>query len=1057
MPATTPQSESLQRLASLAKRFGCPELVPLTLPTSVPAQIQYLDILPTKELAEGVPLPQAVAEFQGRPVIYFLDGTSTAYKREDIQNLQQRLANRGEHAVLAESRPGQLTLYPLNLDRAELQKGGWEVIAATHPEAPFLFQGLACGTKVIKGGTEAADPVFVEIHRLMTEASRALAGEQGEGPLDGLTVLSMTGRALFFRFLMDRSIVRPEDLPVIYPKLRCGSLRQAFSTAQYAAHTSAWLDETFNGDLLPLVDGLSAKTPRHERRRLYQEAYETAAAATQGAVFLHLEAILCGYDSVALGRVQRTFAVDWDDLNFRHVPVGVLSQVYESFSHQWDAGAAKDNSVHYTPKLLAKLVVEQTMEGLAEPHRARVLDAACGAGVFLVLTFRELVRRRWERENRRPGTRVIHQVLYEQLCGFDVSESALRLAALGLYITAIELNEIIRPPSELHAPKPLKDTVLFNRAPRDVAERKRGFVLGSLGQDPDESFVGAFDAVVGNPPWSRLLPKGATEEAKKADSARIELLNSEFTAIGRRVLKARGLEEEAKDYENPGGVPDIPFIWRATEWVKPGGIIGLALEARLILTQSGPGKAARDAIFRSLEVTGILNGTGLEKTHVWPNIDVPWLLFWARNARPSEDHAFHFLTPVREDGMADRGEFRLDEQSAYPVSVRSLRERGWLLKALAMGTVLDADVIDRLTRMGDRQTVGDFWKGCCKGFIVNPRGDDAAPDWFLDLPVFHPPEDADTLPSMQEARTFRDIYGAAAPLRTRAKGVYAHPLLVVTERAGETRDAPKAYRILHEDTAFSQSYYGYSAARLPNKELCVALLHLIVHSSLFRHFCFMRSARVGAGRRTIYKEDVDAFPFPEPSQLAAADRATVLRWADEIDRRANTMDWSAMNRFVCKLFGLSLVEAEVVEETVEFNAPFRSSRKPAAKAPDSLELTMFAKTLEQALQPFFKVVGQRVRVRVVDKSAGEWNPPWRFVTVLLEGDEFSPGAAFVSKVMRVAADSSASRVVMAIPEGGLLLGLLNQRRFWTRTRARLCALHLAREHLEKRFKLPMSE
>ena len=35
---------------------------------------------------------------------------------------------------------------------------------------------------------------------------------------------------------------------------------------------------------------------------------------------------------------------------------------------------------------------------------------------------------------------MIQDILYNQIRGFDISESALRLAALALYITAIELN-----------------------------------------------------------------------------------------------------------------------------------------------------------------------------------------------------------------------------------------------------------------------------------------------------------------------------------------------------------------------------------------------------------------------------------------------------------------------------------------------------------------------------------------------------------------------------------------------------------------------------------------
>ena len=50
--------------------------------------------------------------------------------------------------------------------------------------------------------------------------------------------------------------------------------------------------------------------------------------------------------------------------------------------------------------------------------------------------------------------------------------------------------------------------------------------------------------------------------------------------------------------------------------------------------------------------------------------------------------------------------------------------------------------------------------------------------------------------------------------------------------------------------------------------------------------------------------------------------------------------------------------------------------------------------------------------------------------------------------MQEANRTSASRIVVNAPGGkGLLLGLLNQKRWWTISRARLCGQHLLREHL----------
>ena len=54
----------------------------------------------------------------------------------------------------------------------------------------------------------------------------------------------------------------------------------------------------------------------------------------------------------------------------------------------------------------------------------------------------------------------------------------------------------------------------------------------------------------------------------------------------------------------------------------------------------------------------------------------------------------------------------------------------------------------------------------------------------------------------------------------------------------------------------------------------------------------------------------------------------------------------------------------------------------------------------------------------------------------------------MQKAMEAANRRGCSRIIVHAPKkSGLLLGLLNQRRWWTATRARLCAQHIIRERL----------
>ena len=53
---------------------------------------------------------------------------------------------------------------------------------------------------------------------------------------------------------------------------------------------------------------------------------------------------------------------------------------------------------------------------------------------------------------------------------------------------------------------------------------------------------------------------------------------------------------------------------------------------------------------------------------------------------------------------------------------------------------------------------------------------------------------------------------------------------------------------------------------------------------------------------------------------------------------------------------------------------------------------------------------------------------------------------FRKEVLPLANESGASRVVLEL-EGGLAVAVLNQRRYWTLSRARLCAAEIINRHM----------
>ena len=457
-----------------------------------------------------------------------------------------------------------------------------------------------------------------------------------------------------------------------------------------------------------------------------------------------------------------------------------------------------------------------------------------------------------------------------------------------------------------------------------------------------------------------------------------------------------------------------------------------------------------------MEVTGILNGSDLEETPVWKDMKMPWILLWSRNKKPDlETHAFHLATPVREDELTQQGEFRLDYKSAYQVTAKSVIESPWLPKALAIGSTLDVQVMEKLCRAAEKQSIGSFWQHdepvSGRGLDIKPFKPRKCPDWLIDLEVF----DGELPDLLNKGRypTYRERYGDREPKHTKSESIFRGPIICFSRGPGESRESTKSYRLPPRKMAFSKNFFGYTAYWHSDSSLLCGLLHVIAHSQLFQHFSLMRSAQMGARKRILDKSDIDAFPFPIIQKLTKEQRAEIIRLADMLDARRER-DWKTLDAFVGGLFSLTKAEQQVVSDTVTFNGPYAVVREQAMRNVPPEEADAFITTLERAIQPFFKAVGQEVQATLVPRLGGDWRQPWAFVTLLLDGDSWTPSEKLVASLIGEASASAASRLVMPLPGSGLIVGLINKRRFWTQSRARLCALHIAEEHLERGFPLP---
>jgi hypothetical protein len=293
---------------------------------------------------------------------------------------------------------------------------------------------------------------------------------------------------------------------------------------------------------------------------------------------------------------------------------------------------------------------------------------------------------------------------------------------------------------------------------------------------------------------------------------------------------------------------------------------------------------------------------------------------------------------------------------------------------------------------------------------------------------------------------FEARHGKNTVYQTKGKDLYQSPLVIIPQSPGDDDEAPRAY-LSDQPLAFSQSYYGYSCAGHPEAETLAALIYLLPHSTLFAYFCLMTSRRSGFDRQTFNKEEFDALPFPNLAKLPTATKATIRSLAQRLQHDASK-PWREINEFIFRLYGLDADAVQVAEDTLFAAASYRKAGKAALDRTTRGTRGGFVQTLRDELEPYFDVCGEHAAVREAEFQPDTWREPWFFLTISREADSVPIDPSLMRKAMEAANQRGCSRIIVHAPgKRGLLIGLLNQRRWWTVTRARICAQHIIRERL----------
>ena len=218
--------------------------------------------------------------------------------------------------------------------------------------------------------------------------------------------------------------------------------------------------EIINGDMFSeagatnvstLRDLLNNYDPEHAKRILYN-LFELLQEYFNGSMFddatieekskiskNHIEIIRRFLNGEELSTGQLTFGF-WV-YDFKIIPIEAISAIYEDFLSAESVEGQKNIGAYYTPKHLAEMVVDIATENWDSLMDKKILDPACGSGIFLVIIFNRIAE---EWRHRNPNVknikraRALIEILQNQLCGIDVKETACKIACFSLYLALLD-------------------------------------------------------------------------------------------------------------------------------------------------------------------------------------------------------------------------------------------------------------------------------------------------------------------------------------------------------------------------------------------------------------------------------------------------------------------------------------------------------------------------------------------------------------------------------------------------------------------------------------------
>jgi hypothetical protein len=363
----------------------------------------------------------------------------------------------------------------------------------------------------------------------------------------------------------------------------------------------------------------------------------------------------------------KTNLFGWKEYSFEHIPVELISNFYEELIPKTGSNNKKSTGAVYTPSFLVNLLVDECLplDNRSLNENIKLIDPACGSGIFLVAAYKRLVQR-WRikntANNKLADTKPVElkAILSNNIFGVDTNPISANLSIFSLQLALCSML----------TPKQIWTELQFLDLQSNGNIVQRDFFDYLIDADTKQDF----DLVIGNPPFKRKNLNG------KNYNYYTQLLQDKFPLR----------------FKNPQREFAILFLEKAMHLLKnkKGKLCLILPSGPLLYTEDS--LSLRKQLFSIYNVSQIIDFTFLRR--VLFQATVSSMALFAEYSNPSDVPVLHIVAK-RTRQSKERFYFEFDHYDFYKVPKKFVVDKINLWKCNLLGGYMVCDIIDKLNKL----------------------------------------------------------------------------------------------------------------------------------------------------------------------------------------------------------------------------------------------------------------------------------------------------------------------------------------------------------------------